>query len=73
MAEAGAEAITEFLTDQFCFSIDNLEGPLRTVGNTKPAAIAFLLINLYNLSRRHDFSSRELFYLKNNPLLDLLP
>ena len=55
--EAGAKAITEFLTDQFGFSIDNLESPLRTVGNTKSAAIAFLLIDLNNLSRCHDFSS----------------
>jgi hypothetical protein len=56
MAEACSEAITEFITDQFGFSIDDLEGSLRAIGDTKPATITFLLINLYNLSRCHLFS-----------------
>jgi hypothetical protein len=44
--EACAEAITIYLTDEFCLTIYDLNSPLGTGWDTDAAAIALLLIDL---------------------------
>jgi hypothetical protein len=50
MAEAGAQPIAKQVTQQSGFIIDKLDGAFRTVGDALPAAVAFDVVYLDNLS-----------------------
>jgi hypothetical protein len=53
MSETGAQTVAELLTRQLRLAINYLKGSFGTIRYTKAAAVAFLLINLDNLSLRH--------------------
>jgi hypothetical protein len=57
VSQTGTEAIAKLVTDQPCFAVNDLKGAFSAIGNTKSTAVTFLLINLYNLSRRHCLTS----------------
>jgi hypothetical protein len=55
VSEAGAQTVTELITDQFCLSVNDLESSLRAIRNAEPTAITFVFVNSNNLSCCHFF------------------
>jgi hypothetical protein len=53
VSKAGAQTVTEFVTDQFRLSVNDLKSSLCTVRNAESTAITFVFVNLNNLSRCH--------------------
>jgi hypothetical protein len=53
MAETRPQAVTELVSDQFRLPVNDLKSPLRTIGDTESAPIAFFLVDQNNLSCCH--------------------
>jgi hypothetical protein len=50
MTDTGSKAVTEKVAYQSGLTIDDLQGAFVAVGDTEAAAIAFLFVNLNDLS-----------------------
>jgi hypothetical protein len=50
LAQAGAQAVTQILRRQYRFSVDHGDGTLGAGRYALATAVAFILINFYNLS-----------------------
>jgi hypothetical protein len=54
MTQASAESIAQLVSDEARFPMDNLESAFRTLWNALATAVAFLLVNLDNVTSAHD-------------------
>jgi hypothetical protein len=57
MAQTGAETIAVGIADKFGLAVDNGNRALGTSGYAIAAAIAFFVIDLYDIAHRHNFST----------------